>query len=314
MSKNQKKLNNLDESIALFIKHLSSVRRYSKHTCNAYNSDLIKFNIFCNEKNIYHFKKINTEIIRLYTTKLYRSGLSSRTIQRKLSAIRSFFNYLNFNSSIGESKITNPCNGIKSPKSKNKLPNTLDVDQIKVLLDRSKPTLSNKKQNTIAFRDHAILELFYTAGLRLAELSNLNIEDINFQEKFINVTGKGNKERILPIGETSIKAVNDWLLKRNQLNDCKNKALFISGRGSRLTHRAIQKRLKIIGVRFGLNLHPHMMRHSFASHMLESSGDIRAIQELLGHSNLTTTQVYTNLDFQHLASVYDKTHPRAQRK
>lgn len=312
MDKNHKKVNNLDEVISLFIIHLSSIRRLSKHTCNAYNRDLKQFNIFCNEKNIFYFQNISTETIRMYTAKLYRSGLSGTSIQRKLSSIRSLFNYLNTSTNI--SKNFNPCNGIKAPKTNKKLPNTLDVDQIKALLDKSKPSLSNKKYNKIAFRDYAILELFYTAGLRLAELANLNIEDINFPEKFITVIGKGNKERILPIGNTAIKAINDWLSKRNKLNHDANKALFITEKGSRLTHRAIQKRLKIIGGKFGLNLHPHMLRHSFASHMLESSGDIRAIQELLGHANLTTTQVYTHLDFQHLASVYDKAHPRAQRK
>lgn len=307
-------LSNLEYTIANFIKHLSSVRRLSSHTCKAYNRDLKQFYIFCNERNLLDAKNITAEIIRLYTTKLYRSGLSGKSIQRKLSSIRSFFNYINNNASTYELNISNPCNGIKAPKTIKKLPATLDVDQIKAILDQSKPTQSNKKSCRIAFRDHAILELIYTAGLRLSELVNINIEDVNFHERFIIVHGKGNKERILPIGNASVKALNDWLSQRDKFSNDKSKALFITERGSRITHRAIQKRLKIIGAKFGLNLHPHMLRHSFASHMLESSGDIRAIQELLGHENLTTTQVYTHLDFQHLASVYDKAHPRAQRE
>ena len=245
-------LSNLEYTIANFIKHLSSVRRLSSHTCKAYNRDLKQFNIFCNERNLLDAKNITAEIIRLYTTKLYRSGLSGKSIQRKLSSI-SFFNYINNNASTYELNISNPCNGIKAPKTIKKLPATLDVDQIKAILDQSKPTQSNKKSCRIAFRDHAILELIYTAGLRLSELVNINIEDVNFHERFIIVHGKGNKERILPIGNASVKALNDWLSQRDKFSNDKSKALFITERLKNNT--AIQKRLKIIGAKFGLNLH-----------------------------------------------------------
>ena len=203
----------------------------------------------------------------------------------------------------------NPVEGVKSPKVGKKLPNVMDVDQVQGLLNAHTDDITS-------VRDLAMLELFYACGLRLSELSGLDREDIDFNESMVRVTGKGNKTRLIPLGKHARQAIEQWLKRREELVDQDQSALFVSTRGTRLANRSIQARLKYWGEKTGLGsaLHPHRLRHSFASHLLESSGDIRAVQELLGHANLSTTQIYTHLDFQHLAQVYDAAHPRAKKK
>jgi integrase/recombinase XerC len=203
--------------------------------------------------------------------------------------------------------IHNPALGISAPKRPQRLPKTLDVDMIKQLLEF-------EGDEPIDIRDRAMMELFYSSGLRLAELADLNVSDLDLNDALVTVTGKGNKTRTLPIGRIAITALRRWLTSRDSLPP--DQALFLGQRGKRLGHRAIQQRLRFRATQQGLpaHVHPHMLRHSFASHLLESSSDLRGVQELLGHANLSTTQVYTHLDFQHLAQVYDKAHPRATRK
>jgi integrase/recombinase XerC len=203
----------------------------------------------------------------------------------------------------------NPAEGIVAPKSARKLPKVLDADQTGQLVEI-------KEQDDLALRDKAMLELIYSSGLRLAELIGINMDDIDFTDRIITVIGKGKKMRSVPVGRHAIKAIQDWLNIRQTMVNQDEVALFISNRGKRISPRSVQERLKQWAIKQGLpsHVHPHMLRHSFASHMLESSGDLRAVQELLRHADISTTQVYTHLDFQHLAQVYDKSHPRAHRK
>ena len=236
----------------------------------------------------------------------HRQGLSSTSLQRELSAIRSFFNFLLKN----QLTDNNPGQYIKAPKNTRKLPKTLDVDQIKSLLEAG-------ANSTIEIRDLAMFELFYSSGIRLSELAQLNLTDIDLTDKTLMVrSGKGGKSRMLPIGSKAVAAINTWLEHRIKSITSTETALFISTRGTRLGQRSIELRLKQWCKKKGIaeNIHPHMLRHSFATHLLESSQDLRAVQELLGHSNISTTQIYTHLDFQHLADVYDSAHPRAKRK
>jgi len=236
--------------------------------------------------------------------------VSGKSIQRQLSAIRTFYNYL-LREGITKN---NPALELSAPKSTKKLPRTLDTDQISQLL-------SHHEKDWHGLRDHAILELFYSSGLRLSELVGCNIDSVDFEDRTVRVLGKGSKERIIPLGKMAATAILSWLKirqelprKNQQIHD--TQALFLSERGGRLSARSVQNRLSRWAISKGLpgKLHPHMLRHSFASHILESSHDLRAVQELLGHADISTTQIYTHLDFQHLTKVYDKAHPRAQRK
>ena len=314
----------IDQAISTFIAHLLSVRRLSKHTAAAYRADLHKLATYCADHHCHSIGAIDTVLVRQFAATLNRKGMSAASIQRSLSSIRSFFAYANQH--LSEKLLTanyNPADGVRAPASAKKLPVTLDVDQLKGLLDQQQNSghqgadqqnsLDNK--NLLALRDQAMMETFYAAGLRLAELANLNLLDIDRAEGLVTVTGKGNKQRLVPIGRIALEAIKAWLAVRANLAKPEEKALFVSTWGQRISHRAIQQRLKLAGLRLDQqqHLHPHMLRHSFASHLLESSGDLRAVQELLGHANLSTTQIYTHLDFQHLASVYDQAHPRAQR-
>lgn len=327
---NEQVINNSDQlkfAIALFIEHLTVVRRLSPHTISAYQADLDHFFAHCEHLQVSKTIEVDTKLIRQYAAQLHRKDLSPKSIQRKLSSIRTFFNFTNKHlKPIGSNADFNPADSVSAPKALKKLPVTLDVDQVKGLLDSalSRPSVTKlstknpaqeKTADGLAIRDKAIIETFYAAGLRLAELAGLNMSDIDLQAKLVTVTGKGNKQRILPLGKAAVDAIKLWLNARAILLAENETALFISRRGTRLSHRAIQQRLKNATrhLEHQQNLHPHMLRHSFASHLLESSGDLRAVQELLGHANLSTTQIYTHLDFQHLASVYDQAHPRAQR-
>ena len=277
----------------------------SKYTRDAYHRDLNYLQNYCIKKNIKKWSNLKSQQLRDFISDRHRKGISGRTLQRNLSSIRTFYRYL---CKIDVVSI-NPAEGIITPKSARKLPKLLDVDQTFQLLEI-------KENDVLAIRDKAIIELIYSSGLRLTEVISLNIDDIDFIDRVLTVIGKGKKARNLPIGKFAIQAIDDWLKSRQQLvKNNKERALFISNRGSRISPRSVQERIKRWAVKQGLsgNVHPHMLRHSFASHILESSGDLRAVQELLGHADISTTQVYTHLDFQHLAQVYDKTHPRARK-
>ena len=229
-------------------------------------------------------------------------------------SIRSLFNYLcRFHKAVH-----NPAIGVPAPKMAKRLPKTLNVDEINQLLNVKSTEVSknNSTGRVISERDNAMMELMYACGLRLSELSGLNQQDIDWQQQTIIVIGKGQKQRRIPFGRKANEAINNWLKQRGLLASENEDALFVSSRGNRLSNSSIQKRLKKMALRQGLqtNIYPHMLRHSFASHILESSRDLRAVQELLGHANLTSTQIYTHLDFQHLAGVYDSAHPRARKQ
>jgi integrase/recombinase XerC len=238
---------------------------------------------------------------------LHRQGKGGKSIQRMLSSLRTFYRWLMRE---GRARI-NPADGIRAPKSGRRLPKALDADQVNSLLDHP------HSDDPLVLRDQALMELVYSSGLRLAEVISLDIDTIDFRDAALVVTGKGGKTRHLPVGAPALKAVKAWLKARALLvKNEQEKALFISRQGSRINARSVQSRLSKAARERGLgqHLHPHMLRHSFATHMLEASSDLRGVQELLGHANLSTTQVYTHLDFQHLAKVYDSAHPRAQKK
>jgi len=295
--------------IDLFLAYLNTEKQLSEHTLSAYERDLFQLKTFLVEKNVSSWTAVNQQHIRLYSNSLRIKQLASKTIQRMLSSCRSFFNFL-----VKEKHIkVNPAATISAPKAPQKLPKTLDVDQISQLLSEN-----THSKSALSLRDHAMMELFYSSGLRLSELSNLNLNDIDLNDGSMRVTGKGNKTRELPIGSKAISALQDWIKIRSTLTvkqTATQQALFLNQTGERLSNRAIQSRLKKWAQEKGIgtHLHPHMLRHSFASHMLESSSDLRAVQELLGHADISTTQIYTHLDFQHLAKVYDKAHPRAKK-
>jgi len=289
-----------------FLEYLRDVRQLSPHTLTNYRRDLLSLESFCEQRNISTNSAIKEDDIRQWVGQMHRRGLAGGSIQRSLSASRSYFNYLGRET--GQQR--NPAAAIQAPRKPRKLPKTLDADQVNQFLEF-------EPGSDIALRDSAIAELFYSSGLRLAELVAINLHDIDRHSQLLTVTGKGNKTRTVPIGSVALKAIEDWLRVRpgSTANADAAEALFISNRGKRISVRSIQARLKLQGRKSGMHqdVHPHMLRHSFASHMLESSGDLRAVQELLGHANISTTQIYTHLDFQHLSKVYDKAHPRAKR-
>jgi len=289
-----------------FIQMLRSEKYYSEHTCKNYRRDLINFQNFLHQQQIEHWQNVNYREVSAFAAYRHRNGLKSTSIARELSSIRSFFQYL-----IREKQIkTNPAKEVSAPKSGQPLPKTCDAEQIDRLLN------SGKSDDILFLRDVAMFELMYSSGLRLAELVSLNLSDIDLSQQQLIVTGKGNKTRYLPVGSKACEAIKRWLKERGNLLRGSNDALFISKQGKRISTRNVQSRLNHLIKQQGLGQHlsPHTLRHSFATHMLESSGDLRAVQELLGHANISTTQVYTHLDFQHLAKVYDAAHPRAKRK
>ena len=291
----------LDRHIDSFLSHLEVVRHLSPHTISSYRRDLDSFFTFLKEKND-SWEEVQDHQVRGFVAQERRRGLSARSIQRALSSIRSFFNYL-----LDEEVVeTNPAANISSPKSAQLLPKALDTDLVKRLLDF-------KPQGDIEIRDKAMVELLYSSGLRLSELCGLNMESISIKERSCRVVGKGKKTRDLPVGEKAIQSLRDWLLVRENISSDTNKALFLNKNGKRISTRSVQLRLERLSKKRGLPMvNPHMLRHSFASHILESSGDLRAVQEMLGHSDIGTTQIYTKLDFQHLSKVYDDAHPRAK--
>ena len=287
-----------------FYHYLESERRYSSHTLAAYQRDLNAFIGFSRQRNVASWKQMDDLHVRAFVASQHRKGLSGTSLQRQLSSIRTLFNFLCRHGRAD----SNPAQGVPAPRAAKRLPATLSVDQLESLL-------AFPGDDALACRDRAVMELFYGCGLRLSELTGLNLGDIDWQRATLLVTGKGRKQRHVPFGSKAETALKQWLQHRRTLADHDEKALFISRNGKRISNSSIQQRLKKRALQqgVGIALHPHMLRHSFASHILESSNDLRAVQELLGHANLSTTQIYTHLDFQHLAGVYDKAHPRSRK-
>ena len=297
--------NTVQDDVDRYLTSLQVERRLSEHTLKAYRRDIQKLFKFCDERGLILWQGLSAHAVRQFSASLHAHGMNAKSIQRILSSGRGLCQYL-----IQQRKITtNPFNDIRAPKAEKRLPKTLSVDQITSLIEI-------EVDNPLSYRDKAVMELFYSSGLRLAELCRLDLNDLMLPEQMLRVTGKGNKTRDLPIGKQADKALREWLLQRNKLPLKDYQAVFVSQHGRRISPRTIQQRVKYWARRQGIDIpvSPHMLRHSFASHLLESSGELRAVQELLGHSNISTTQIYTHLDFQHLAQVYDDAHPRAKKK
>ncbi len=288
-----------------FLGYLRVERRMSEHTQSAYARDLQGLVEYCNRETVDVWRQLDVHGARSFITHLHKSGLSGRSIQRALSAVRSFYRYL-----IRERETNNnPFTGIRAPKSERRLPAALTVDQVFLLV-------AVQAKEPLALRDRAIMELFYSSGLRLSELIGLDLPQLDRKQALVRVRGKGGKTREVPVGRLAMRAIAEWLPQRAHMASEDEAALFVTRKGGRMTPRGVQQRIKHWGKRQGLgvSVHPHVLRHSFATHLLESSGELRAVQELLGHANIRTTQVYTHLDFQHLAKVYDRAHPRAKKK
>lgn len=296
----------IDADIDAYLSQLEHVRRYSNHTIAAYRRDLHHFAQFCGDRDLPDCTQVQQVDIRQLAADSHSAGLEGKSIQRLLSAVRSLYRFL-IKSGLCEH---NPAIGVRAPRSARRLPATMDADQVNHLL-------SGEVEDWLDIRDQAMMELFYSAGLRLSELTGLDLKDLELDEGLVSATGKGDKTRKLPIGRPAILALKLYLQRRGEKESLLSRdALFISRQGRRISARNVQLRLKKLASERspGRNLHPHMLRHSFASHLLESSGDLRSVQEMLGHANISTTQIYTRLDFQHLAKIYDNAHPRARKK
>ena len=291
-------LNDINE----YLVFVSQVKNLSENTTKSYERDLKKLYLFLEKLNITNYSDIKEEICSAWIGDLYSQNNKPKSIQRHLSSAKGFFRFLKKNNLISSS----PFELVTAPKSSNTLPDVLSPEDVEQLLNF-------KPSNTIEIRDMAIVELMYSSGLRVSETVSINISDFEENMSFLRVIGKGSKTRLVPMGRFAINAINNWLNEREKISN-NTDALFLNSKGSRLSVRSIQLRLKKMAIKQGLPpVHPHMLRHSFATHMLESSGDLRTIQELLGHSSLSTTQIYTKLDYQHLAKIYDKSHPRAKK-
>ena len=295
----------LDKEIKVFLSYLESIKQYSPNTIKSYERDLLCLSSFLSSE-YKSWKLVNEHEIRTFINSERRRGLSPRSIQRLLSSCRTFFEYL-----LNEGLIKiSPAQNISSPKLAQLLPKAMDADLVQRLLDF-------KPKGITEIRDKALAELLYSSGLRLSEICRLNLNDLDLKERTCIVVGKGNKTRIVPVGRKAIQAIRVWLQHRSDLTTTKKtntEAVFLNNKGKRISPRSVQLRLeKLCQLRGIPGINPHMLRHSFASHVLESSGDLRAVQEMLGHSDIGTTQIYTKLDFQHLAKVYDKAHPRAKK-
>ena len=285
-----------------FLGHLANERRLSRNTLLNYQRDIAALLQLAAATPL---AKLQIQHIRRFVAQLHARGLDGRSLARMLSAWRGFYRYL----AREHQYPNNPCNGLRAPKAKKSLPHALSPDEAGHMMDIP-------GDDNLATRDKAIFELLYSSGLRLSELTGLALGDINFSDATVRVTGKGAKTRVVPVGSQAITAVKKWLEKRALLAKEGATALFVNRNGARLGPRAIQHRMKEWALKLGLaaNVHPHVLRHSFASHVLQSSGDLRAVQEMLGHASISTTQVYTHLDFQYLAKAYDAAHPRAKKK
>jgi integrase/recombinase XerC len=291
--------------LSRFLTHLATERRLSPATVDAYRRDLGHLVAWMDECGLERLDALTTHDLRAYAGRCHRQGLAPKSIARRLSAVRSFARYLAREGVLRH----DPTADVQAPKASRRLPTTLDTDQMAHLLgiDGDEP---------LTRRDRAMLELFYSSGLRLAELVGLSLPDLDLADRTVRVTGKGARTRVVPVGRAAVEALKRWLAVRGSLARADETAVFVGRRGRRLGRRAVQARVahwsRARGI--GVGVHPHLFRHSFASHLLESSGDLRGVQELLGHADIGTTQIYTHLDFQHLAHIYDQAHPRARRR
>jgi integrase/recombinase XerC len=292
------------EWIERFLSHLMHERRMSVHTLAAYRHDLQRLLAFCEHRALPAWSALENRQVRAFAAAEHAGGIAPRSIQRRLSAVRSFYEYLIRE---GAAPAHNPAYDVRAPKSRRRLPTTLDADQMGRLLEI-------RADDFLGARDKAMMELFYSSGLRLSELVGLDLQSIDLKDRTVRVLGKGSKTRIVPVGRYAVDALKQWLSHRGTA--AQPGPLFVGRGGRALTVRAVQLRVDLWARRQGLSMHvhPHMFRHSFATHLLESSKDLRGVQELLGHADISTTQVYTHLDFQHLASVYEASHPRARRR
>ena len=294
----------LQDWIRRFIEHLAQ-RNLSPHTAENYARDLAVLQAWCEKQGLKDWAALDVHHIRSFVSTRHRQGLAPKSLQRLLASIRSFYKFLEGE---GVTKV-NPAEGLRAPKAAKRLPDTMDADQTARLMQ-----ITGDDVETV--RDRAIIELLYSSGLRLAELISIRLTDMDLGQGLVTVTGKGNKTRIVPVGRMALQAIAAWLKVRTELAKPEDATLFVSVRGGPLRPRTVQSRLRKWGIAQGVQqgVYPHLLRHSFASHVLESSGDLRAVQELLGHANISTTQIYTHLDFQHLAKTYDAAHPRARKK
>jgi len=304
------------EWVARFRRYLAAERRLSAHTDVSYARDLAALVRYCERHGIADWSRLDARALRAFAAHAHAGGLSPRSIQRRLSAVRSFYRFLLREAPAelarrarGPRVRSNPAQDVRAPKSARRLPQTLDADQMARLL-------AIPATDALARRDRALMELLYSSGLRLAELVGLDLASVDARDRTVRVLGKGRKTRIVPVGRAALEALRVWLKERAALAHSGEVALFVGRNGRRLGARAVQLRVAAWARRQGLNVpvHPHLFRHSFASHLLESSGELRGVQELLGHADISTTQIYTHLDFQHLARIYDAAHPRARRK
>ena len=317
------------EWLARFRRYLSSERRLSTHTDKSYARDLAALVKFCDRESLADWSALDAQHMRRFAAHSHKGGLAPRSIQRRLSAVRSFYSFLLREAAAetarapagqpakpggvaarrGRRITVNPALEVRAPKAARRLPQTLDADQMARLLQMP------EKGDQLMARDRALMELLYSSGLRLAELIGLDVSSLDLKDGVVRVLGKGRKARIVPVGRIAARALRSWLQERPALARSDEGALFVGRNGRRLGPRAVQARVALWARRQGLgvHVHPHLFRHSFASHLLESGGELRGVQELLGHADISTTQIYTHLDFQHLARIYDATHPRARR-
>jgi integrase/recombinase XerC len=299
--------NNLNHAVEHYLQYIEVVRGYSAHTVKNYRRDLTRLITFCGDHAIDDLSHLNQSLLRQWVATLSKEKLSPTSIQRHLSSTRSLYKFL----ARTRSDLDDPTAGVRAPRTPRTLPKSLEPDQVSQLLN-------HQSETALMARDLAMAELLYSAGLRLSELVGINLNDLDRNEKIITVIGKGQKTRIVPVGGPALTALAEWMKYRPVANEVLgyDSPLFVTQRGKRISPRAVQDRIRQLAVKHGMTqrVHPHVLRHAFASHLLESSGDLRAVQELLGHANIATTQIYTHLDFQHLAKVYDQAHPRAQKR
>lgn len=291
--------------LARFIEHLRVERQLSTHTCDAYGRDLRALERYCELHHVMGWEDLHSRDMRAFAAWRHRQGISGRSVQRNLSAVRTLYGFF-----IREGLVSrNPANGVVAPRSPRRLPKVLDVDDVVNLLNIP-------GEDVLIVRDRSIMELMYSSGLRLSEVVKLRLCDINLSDALVTVIGKGKKSRIMPMGRYACAALDVWLRVRSRFARLEETAVFITQRGTPLRARSVQARVRkwALAKGYGNEVHPHTLRHSFASHLLESSGDLRAVQELLGHASISTTQIYTHLDYQHLARIYDAAHPRARRR
>jgi integrase/recombinase XerC len=286
-----------------YLDFLETIKGLSKNTTSSYQRDLNKLSKFLEISGINSFNELTEEICSAWIADLFQHNVGARSIQRHISSAKGFFNYLKKSGLVTNS----PFDLINSPKSPSHLPSILSPEEVSQLLNF-------KPKNVQEKRDIAIIELIYSSGLRVSEAVNANLDDFEDNKNFLRVLGKGSKTRLVPVGRYARKAIDEWIGERKKLST-KDNSLFVNLRGKRISARSVQEKIRNIAIMQGLPpVNPHMLRHSFATHLLESSGDLRSIQELLGHSSLSTTQIYTRLDYQHLIKVYEKSHPRSHKK